>query len=710
MESPKPPALLLTSCKTTVLFLLLLPGFNRTWAQANPTTPPLTTVAAVRVLSLEDASKQLPVKLRGVITYYEPQLNFTFIQDATGGTYISSFWNITEPANYKGPLHPGTLIEIEGITTPGRFAPFPMAADIAKGLTIRVLGEGPLPKPLRPVRGELIDPKFHSQWIEVEAFSRSLHIEQKRLVIELVFGGRSFDAYIPGDWHESDLPQTLVNSDLRIQGVFGSIFNEERELIGVQLFVPSLNHVEVIDEGLTKAFSQPKRALKEIMQFNPGMAERMRVAGTITLSEPGRGFYLRDASGSAWVESTLPQTLIPGTSIEVVGFASIEGTAPLLRDAVVRIGSTGDSPKPIPLTPDKAFDKRYHGELVTLEGIVIDRLTLPQSKTLALQAGDLFFYASLDNDNPKITLPESGSWVAVTGICQNVFRGDTSHLSQNKNGNPTMALQVLMRSPTDLRVLSIPSWWTPARLAMLASGLALVVLASLAWAATLRRRVLKQTEIIKGQVEREHIAEERSRIGRELHDTLEQHLAGVGMQMEAAEARLATDTAAASESLKLAGAMLRHSRTEARRSVWDLRSQMLEQFGFTGALRELAASMSNSEHHVSFEIEGEERRLDSKAEFHLLRIAQEALTNAIKHGHAAVIAIHLHFLPQEIQLAIVDNGSGFNPQAAQHRSAPHFGLLGMRERAGQLKGSLDITSTPDQGTRIHLIIPTNIDL
>lgn len=648
------------------------------------------------------------MKLRGVVTYYEPQRHLTFLQDATGGTYIYAIWNIIEPASYQGPIQPGTLIEIEGITTPGRFAPFPTAADSTRGLSVHVLGEAALPKPLRPVRGELIDPKFHSQWIEVEAFSRSIHIEKQRLVIELVFGGRSFDAYIPGDWRESDLPHTLVNSDLRIQGVFGSIFNEDRELIGVQLFVPSLNHVEVIDEGLTKAFSQPKRALKEIMQFNPGMAERMRVAGTITLSEPGRGFYLRDASGAAWVESTLPQPLAPGTSIEAVGFASIEGTAPILRDAVVRIGSTGDSPKPMPLNADKAFDKRYHGELVTLEGIVIDRLTLPQSKTLALQAGDLFFYASLDNDDPKTSLPESGSWVAVTGICQNVFRGDTTRLSQGKNGG--MALQVLMRSPTDLRVLSTPSWWTPARLAMLAGSLALVVLASLAWAATLRRRVLVQTDIIKEQVEREHIAEERSRIGRELHDTLEQHLAGVGMQMEAAEARLATDPGAASQSLKLAGAMLRHSRTEARRSVWDLRSQMLEQFGFTGALRELAASMSNNGHQVHFEIHGEERRLDSKAEFHLLRIAQEALTNAIKHGRAASIEIHVHFLPQEIQLTIEDNGSGFDPQAEQHRSAPHFGLLGMRERAGQLKGSLDITSSPGQGTRVHLIIPTHLDL
>ncbi|MEY4484746.1 MAG: hypothetical protein RL693_2198, partial [Verrucomicrobiota bacterium] len=386
--------------------MLLLPGYFRAWAQANP--PPLTTVAAVRVLSLEEASKQLPVKLRGVITYYEPQRHLTFLQDATGGTYIHAIWNITEPAQYKGPLQPGTLIEIEGITNPGRFAPFPMATDSSKGLIVRVLGEAPLPKPLRPVRGELIDPKFHSQWIEVEAFSRSIHIEKQRLVIELVFGGRSFEAYVPGDWRESDLPQTLVNSDLRIQGVFGSIFNEERELIGVQLFVPSLNHVEVIDEGLINAFAQPQRALKEIMQFNPGMAERMRVTGTITRSEPGRGFYLRDASGSAWVESTQTEALTPGTAIEAVGFAAIEGTAPILRDAVVRIGATGDSPKPVPLKADKAFDRRYHGELVTLEGIVIDRLTLPQSKTLALQAGDLFFYASLDNDDPKTTLPESG--------------------------------------------------------------------------------------------------------------------------------------------------------------------------------------------------------------------------------------------------------------------------------------------------------------
>ncbi len=663
------------------------------------------TVASVRALSQEQASKQLPVKLRGVITYYEPKQHLTFLQDATGGTYIEANWNIIDSQNYKGPINPGTLVEIEGVTNPGRFAPFPMATDKAIGLLVRVLGEAPTPRPLRPIRGELIDPKFHSQWIEVEAFARSIHIEKMRLVLELVFGGRSFEAYVPGDWHESDLPQTLINSDLRVQGVYGSLFNEDRELIGLQLFVPSLNHIEVIDEGLTHAFSQPKRALREIMQFNPGVVERMRVAGTITLCEPGHGFYLRDASGSAWVESTQTTALLPGTTIEAVGFAAIEETAPILRDAVIKIGSIGPSPKPIDSSVIKAFDKRNHGELVTMEGLVIDRMILPQSQTLALQSGDIFFHARLDNDDAKAGLPERGSWVAVTGICQNVFRGDASRINQDKSSLHPMALQILMRSPADIHILGTPVWWTPARLAILAGSLALIVLASLAWAETLRRRVLTQTAIIKEQVEREHIVVERSRIGRELHDTLEQHLAGVAMQMEAAEARLATDTNSASDSLKLAGAMLRHSRTEARRSVWDLRSQMLEQFGFTGALRELATSMSNNERTVSVEIHGDERRLDSKTDFHLLRITQEALTNAIKHGNPSAIAISIHYLPNEIQLTIEDSGSGFDPKENHHPSAPHFGLLGMKERAGQLKGTLNIISAIGKGARIHLTVP-----
>jgi signal transduction histidine kinase len=536
----------------------------------------------------------------------------------------------------------------------------------------------------------------------VEAFAREVRVERKRLAITLVFGGRRFEAYVPGEWTDDALPM-LPGSDVRVRGVFGSIFNDQRELIGVQLLVPSLDQIEALDPGLERAFTQPARAVREIMQFNPGTAERMRVQGTVTFHERGRGFFLRDASGAVWVESDAAMPFTPGTAVDVVGFAAIDHRAPVLRDAVVRAGEAGQPPAPVPLDAAFGLDASLHGQLVRIEGVVVDRLILPHNHTLALQAGETFFNARFAGEEGRVELPERGSWVAVTGICQNIFRGDTARDSKGNDARQPVAFNVLMREKADLAVLRMPPWWTTERLLYLAGGLTVIVAASLAWATMLRRRVDQQSAIIAEKVSAERIAEERTRIARELHDTLEQHLAGVAIQLDAAAARLPESPAAADEALKLGAAMLRHSRTEARRSVWDLRSQLLEKNGLAQTLRELAASMSTEACRIAVESEGAERRLDPQVEFHLLRIAQETLTNAIKHAQPSRVTVTLHFADDATRLTVADDGTGFDPAA--NGTGAHFGLLGMRERVSKLRGTLQIESQPAQGTRVIVTVP-----
>lgn len=653
---------------------------------------PLSEISALREMSREQAAQRLPMRIRGVITYYEPQRFMTFIQDSTGGTYLRAEWKIVDPPGMNpSSLGPGIEIEATGVTDGGRFAPFLDSVAPNTDLEVKVIGPAKLPQPLRPVRGELLDPKFHSQWVEVEAFARAVQIARNRLTISLVFGGRRFDAHVPGKWEGKELPK-LVNSDLRLRGVFGSNFNEQRQLIGMQLCVPSLDQIEVLDASLERAFRQPLRAVREIMQFNPGVTERMRVQGTVTFTEPGRGYYLRDASGAVWVDS--PETLAVGTVAEIVGFAAIDGQVPVLRDAVARVSGVGPAPEPLPVDGNFALDPALHGQLVRVEGKVADRLSLPQHQSLVVQSGDTLFHARFARPGDNAQLPEVGAWVQATGIWQNVTRGG-SVLSENAS-----VAQILMRSLADLSVLKTAPWWTPQRLTILAVSLGCVVAAALAWAITLRRRVEKQSAVIAAKISSEHVAEERTRIARELHDTLEQHLAGVTIQLEAAASRLPEDPAAAERALTVGAAMLRHSRSEARRSVWDLRSQLLEQHGLPHALRDLANSSDGPE--VSVCIEGSERRMDPQVEFHLLRIAQEALTNARKHAKARKIEMRVIFRETSVSLVVIDDGVGFDP--AVNGAAPRFGLLGMRERAGKIRGILTVESA--SGTTVRIDVPT----
>ena len=226
------------------------------------------------------------------------------------------------------------------------------------------------------------------------------------------------------------------------------------------------------------------------------------------------------------------------------------------------------------------------------------------------------------------------------------------------------------------------------------------------WVSQLRRQVNRQTRIIREKAEREATLEERNRIARELHDTLEQSLAGVSLQLRALSDALPHQPEKSGDILKVTRQMVRHGQDEARRTVRNLRTLALEQGGLPGALAGLAQETSDQfPVKMEFGVAGTPRPLASKIENHLLRVGQEAVTNALKHGQASAIQIRLHFEPAAVRLEVRDDGRGFDVAHAAPSSAGHFGLLGMRERAEKIHGTLNISSTPAGGTTVVVVVP-----
>jgi signal transduction histidine kinase len=197
---------------------------------------------------------------------------------------------------------------------------------------------------------------------------------------------------------------------------------------------------------------------------------------------------------------------------------------------------------------------------------------------------------------------------------------------------------------------------------------------------------------------------ERTRVGRELHDTLEQGLSGIALQLEAVAATLQTSPQRAQQSLDVARQMLRYSLEETRRSVMDLRSQALESRDLSGALSDLARQMTlGTRASAQVRVEGTLTRLDASQEHHFLRIGLEALTNALKHSGAARIEIVLRFMSDATTLIVQDDGCGLGGAAA-NLSSRHFGLQGIRERVDKLGGTLSIDSTPGRGTCVSVTV------
>jgi len=202
---------------------------------------------------------------------------------------------------------------------------------------------------------------------------------------------------------------------------------------------------------------------------------------------------------------------------------------------------------------------------------------------------------------------------------------------------------------------------------------------------------------------------ERSRVARELHDTVEQGLAGIALQLEAVDGSFQTAPEAARESLRVARQMLRYSLEETRRSVMDLRSQALERSDLAGALDTLAHQMTlNTPAEAYVRVTGAVQRLDAAKEHHLLRIGLEALTNALKHGRATRIEIELCFAPDSTSLIVADNGQGLE-SSERATGGAHFGLQGVRERVDKLGGTLDIYSSPGAGTRLSVTVPARVE-
>ena len=202
------------------------------------------------------------------------------------------------------------------------------------------------------------------------------------------------------------------------------------------------------------------------------------------------------------------------------------------------------------------------------------------------------------------------------------------------------------------------------------------------------------------------VLEERARLAREIHDTLAQGFVGISSQLDAVALTLNDHVEVAREHLELARKMVRHSLTEARRSVMDLRASALEGHDLPAALSEAARVWTaGSPVEVQVDVEGESPHLPQETEQHLLRIAQEAVTNAVKHSQASRVRIQLEMERRKLSLRVADNGQGFEQNDAFSEVGGHFGLLGMRERAERLGGELQLHSQPGHGTEVEVTVP-----
>ncbi len=213
--------------------------------------------------------------------------------------------------------------------------------------------------------------------------------------------------------------------------------------------------------------------------------------------------------------------------------------------------------------------------------------------------------------------------------------------------------------------------------------------------------VLLRLRLRQAEGEFRAVLGERSRIAREIHDTLAQGYVGISVQLEVlAELLRQRKTEDAAKHLDLTRGYVRQGLADARQSIWALRSQDSDETTLPVKLRRMVEAEGGSGLESRFSIFGAYRPLPPDTEPEILRVAQEAIHNVKKHAGAKHLYVQLEYGPGEIALDVRDDGRGFATDEA--RAPGHFGLTGMRERAAAIGGTLEVTSEPGAGTTVRL--------
>jgi signal transduction histidine kinase len=198
------------------------------------------------------------------------------------------------------------------------------------------------------------------------------------------------------------------------------------------------------------------------------------------------------------------------------------------------------------------------------------------------------------------------------------------------------------------------------------------------------------------------ILSERNRLALELHDAVTQKLFSLVLTAEAAATLVGSDAEAAGKQLARLQALAQQALDELRALIFELRPPEVERDGLCGALRKQVGLLAQRR-GITLDLE-DELPGDPKRDAEVLRIAQEALNNAIRHAGAEHVRVRLHGRDGALVLEVEDDGAGFDPAAAELRSR-RLGLTSMEERARRLRGRLEIDSAPGEGTTVRLEVP-----
>lgn len=646
-------------------------------------------------LNREEVDSGFPVRLRGTITYCRgPEFPEFVMQDKSAG-FIAELPHGQETANR---LEPGDEIEIEGITR------------LSEGLPTRVAvsrfwktGMQALPAPISISPAAIARGGGRYSYIEFPGVIRDAQIDTTlqppRLVLR--FGEPQDPLFVRlTGFDETAVAMLVPDTRVLVRGVALGWSTPSLQPIASFVVVQEPAGIEQLSPALPAEARTPVPLAALIStRTDPFEVRRQRVKGNVTFLWPGKLMILQDGAAAIQIPGPAPPDIRPGDRLDVSGFPGSEKGKVTLHDIYVRREGIGDMPQPESVTARQVIGEslkaerdskriritaRFSGLKTTDQGHVVELKSegVPFEAVLPLSAG---IPADLENSRE----------IAVTGACR-IFYGPTA--THEVSG--AQRFGVFVQDGNDIEILSLVPWWSEKRFDRIALmvlsvffAICLVSVFILHVKARAHKRRLEQES--RAREASELLAAERARLAADLHDTLSQTLSGASLQLEASEA--VAGSADAWENLTLAKVLLDRGREELRRAVWDLTPSALLGTSLEKALRAVSAEFAAyCDCEILISSDPELPVLNERARSHLFRIGQEAIYNAVRHGHAKNIRVEMRRNDSCFVIRIEDDGGGFDPAEVPGPMQGHFGLGSMRDRASRMNGSLVILSSPSR--------------
>lgn len=588
---------------------------------------------------------------------------------------------------------------------------------------VTVLGSATLPPVREVTMAEIFSPEHENTTVRVRGTITDAcidDIDQRYRLLTLSGDGRSVLVALKSP----DTPLSAFNpylgAEVQVTG-FCFLYTGIRPYSPSTLIIDGTNDISVIRATASDPFDIPALTYdRHTVSDSATLVQRRRVDGTVLASWRGNRLILDDGHHHAVMAELAPGETLPspGEDVTLAGFPTTDFFHINLMSALCRPRNTARNDvqptKPLPITAvlEASRNTRFinpgaHGQLVRLRGNVDSVSSTGDSDaSMRLNSDGLVIDVYASSCPGALAEIVPGCTVEVDGIC--VLEAQS--WSPEQRFFPHIEnCAIVVRTPSDIRIVSRPSWWTPNRLLAVIASLLVLAAAALGWGWWLNRLVERRSrELLREQVAHrlaESRREDRTRLAVELHDSLSQTLTSVAFQISSAKSAK-DDYAGIETRLSTAERMLDSCRTELKHCLIDLRSNALEERNLETAIR-IAVDNVRCEAEVETSVDISRAGLSDSVAHAILMIVRELVSNAVRHGHAKRIFVKGAYDSGKITLSVSDDGCGFDTANRPGFREGHFGLDGIRQRIKAYNGSISMESTPGRGTDISIQLDLN---